>query len=249
MNAAPSGQQSRLLMIGLGAVVVAVVLGLVLVQRVGTTYRDGLDVAAESAQLAVDAAGPMGSMMENLEAFARAAETGIVDARDVLSSAQESLDQLGVAAQEDLAVTTEGLANLANRVAGALESVERLIPGNRASAAEDLRAIADGLGPVPGELRDLGTQLQVTAETLGAVDPTLVDVASSVRKLGDDLAALAPSVAELQTTAATLAERVDAARDRVGLDLWIARLVVIVLGAIGATGLLLASRRPAAAAV
>ena len=37
----------------------AVVLGLVLVQRVGTTYRDGLAVAADSASLAVDAADPI----------------------------------------------------------------------------------------------------------------------------------------------------------------------------------------------
>ena len=41
---------SRLLIVGLVAVAAFVVVGLVLVQRVGTTYADGLEVAADSAR-------------------------------------------------------------------------------------------------------------------------------------------------------------------------------------------------------
>ena len=69
---------------GLAAIVVAVVIGLVLVQRVGTTYRDGLDVAAESARLLGDAAGPINQMTTDLVDFAGTAETGITDARSLL---------------------------------------------------------------------------------------------------------------------------------------------------------------------
>ena len=158
-------------------------------------------------------------------------------------TAQTSLDQLGVAARDDLAVTADGLARLADRVAGVIESIERFIPGNRESAAEDLRDIADGLEPVPAELRALGEQLQTTAAQLGDLDPTLADVASSVTELGRSLDALSPSIDELATTATRLVERVDDARDRVGLDLWLARLVIVLVGAAMAAGLLLAARR------
>jgi len=49
----------RLVTVGLVGIAVATVLALVLVQRLGTTYRDGLDVAAESASIAAGAAGPL----------------------------------------------------------------------------------------------------------------------------------------------------------------------------------------------
>jgi ABC-type transporter Mla subunit MlaD len=227
-------------------VAVAVILGLVLVQRIGTTYRDGLDVAAESAALAADGAAPIVAITDELVAFAAVAETGIQDTRRLLATAETSLAQLGAAAEDDLAVTTEGLGSLADRVADVIGSIERFIPGDRASAAEDLRTIADGLQPVPDELRALGVQLQQTADELGALDPTLVDVAATVSELGDALAELAPSVDELAVAAARLVTRVDDARSRVALDLWLARLVIVLVGAVLAIGLLLAARRPTA---
>jgi len=234
------------LVAGLAALGLAVVLGLVLVQRVGTTYRDGLAVAAESATLAADGAEPIVAMTAELVSFAGVAETGIADTRSLLATARTSLDELGVSAQEDLAVTTEALASLADRVAGVLESIERFIPGDVSSAAEDLRAMAEGLAPVPADLRDLGTQLQDTAAELGELDPTLDEVGRTVSSLGDSLAELSPRVEELADTAARLVTRVDDARSRVNVDLWLARLVVLLVGAALAVLLVLTARRPPA---
>jgi hypothetical protein len=224
-------------------VVVAVIAGLVLVQRVATTYRDGLDVAADSAALAVDASEPIESIADDLVAFARAAETGIADARAIVASAQVSVAQLGAAAQDELAETTEGVASLADRTAGVIESIERFIPGDRQSAAEDLRRIADGLEPVPDELRALGVQLEQTAAELAAADPTLATLETTVASLGDDLAAMAPTIDDLAATADLLAARVDDARSRVGLDLWLARLVIVLVGAVLAIALVLIETR------
>ena len=192
---------------GLAAIVVAVVIGLVLVQRVGTTYRDGLDVAADSARLLGDAAGPINQMTTDLVDFAGTADTGIADARSLLQSAATSLDQLGAASRDDLAVTAEGLASLGDRVAGVLETIEGFIPGDRDSTAEDLRKIADGLEPVPAELRDLGTQLQQTADRAPRRRPDAGRRRHSVADLGADLEDLEPSVAELGTAATRLVER------------------------------------------
>ena len=239
----PTDRPSRLLLVGLTAVAVAVIAGPILVQRFGTTYRDGLAVAADSAALAVEAADPIASMTTDLVSFARVAETGIADARAILASAEVSIDQLGAAAQEDLAVTAEGLASLADRVAGFIEGIERFIPGERTSAAEDLRTIADGLEPVPAELRALGAQLQTTADELAAADPTLVELETTVSRLGDDLEALAPSVDQLSVTAGNLARRVEDAEKRIDIDLWLARLVIVLVGAAMAAGLLLIDRR------
>lgn len=230
-------------MFGLVAVVAAVVAGLVLVQRVGTTYKDGLTVAGDSAALAVDAVDPLRSITADLVAFAAAAEIGVADARVVLASARESLDQLGAAAQAELAETTEGVASVAADIAGVVERFEDLIPGNRDSAAEDLRQIADNLEPVPAELRRLGVQLQATADDLGAALPTLDELETTVAELGDDLEALAPAVDDLSATADLLAARVDDASSRVRTDLWLARLVVVLIGVVLAVALLLTDRR------
>jgi ABC-type transporter Mla subunit MlaD len=235
-----------LLVVGLAAVAVAVLVGLVLVQRVGTTYRDGLAIAGESAALAAEGTAPIAAMTAELVEFAIVAESGIDDARQLLGSAQTSLDQLGAAARDDLALTTEGLGSLADRVARALESIERFIPGDTTSAAEDLRIIADGLAPVPDDLRTLGTQLQATADELGALDPTLAEVATTVGDLGDELAELSPSVDALAKTAELLVTRVEDARSRVTVDLWLARVVVVLVGAVLAIGLVISSRRTAA---
>jgi hypothetical protein len=243
----PARRPPPLVIGGLAAVAVAVVIGLVLVQRVGTTYRDGLEVAADSARLIGDAAGPIDQMTTDLIAFAGTADTGLADARTLLQSAATSIDELGAASRDDLAATTEGLASLADRVAGVLETIEGFIPGDRDSTAEDLRRIADGLEPVPAELRDLGTQLQQTAVELRDADPTLAAVAVSVRDLGADLQELAPSVDQLGTAASRLVARVDVARDRVRLDLWLARIVVVLVGAVLAIGLWIGWRRGAPA--
>ena len=64
-------------------------------------------------------------------------------------------------------------------------------------------------------------------------------------RLGDDLDALAPAIDDMAATADRLAQRVEAANDRVGLDLWLARLVIVLVGAAIATGLVLADRRAA----
>jgi chromosome segregation ATPase len=158
-----------------------------------------------------------------------------------LASTQESLEQLGGAAGTELAGTTEGVASLSARVAGVFESIERLIPGNRQSAAEDLRRISDGLAPVPGELRQLGAQLETTAADLEAADSTMVELEESVGRLADDLEKLAPTVQDLAAGADRLVERVDDAQGRVSVDLWLARIAII--GAVLAIGLLLAGRR------
>ena len=125
-----------------------------------------------------------------------------------------------------------------------VESIEGFIPGSRRSAAEDLRRIADNLAPVPAELRELGAQLQSTADELAAIDPTLAELETTVGNIADHLASLEPTVDELAATADRLAERVDDAKGRVRIDVWLARLAVVLIGVILAIGLLLAARRP-----
>jgi len=243
VNAPSAPRRSGLLVVGLVAVVAAVVAGLVAVQRVGTTYEDGLAVAGDSAALAVDAVDPLRSITTDLVAFAAVAEVGVADARNVLASARDSLDQLGAAAQAELATTTEGVASVAADIAGVVERFEDLIPGNRDSVAEDLRQIADNLEPVPAELRRLGVQLQATADELGAALPTLDELDITIADLGDALAGLEPAIDDLSTTADLLAARVDDASNRVGTDLWLVRLVVVLIGVVLAVALLLTDRR------
>ena len=120
-----------------------------------------------------------------------------------------------------------------------IESIERFIPGDRASAAEDLRRIADGLEPVPAELRDLGAQLQTTAAQLAAADPTLVELEDD---RGPTSATTSPRCRQPSTNWSSpppslATTRRGRANDRVDLDLWLARLVIVLVGAVMAIAL------------
>lgn len=236
----------RLVTVGLVGIVVATVLAMVLVQRVGTTYRDGLDVAAESASTAAGAVGPLRGIADDLIALADTMAQGLTDTRAVLDSAHTAVAGLGDAAGTELAETADGVADLAGRVAGVVETIERFIPGDRNSAAEDLRQIADNLAPTAESLRTLGVQLDLTATQLGEADGTVVDLQDRLAALTGHLDQLTPSADELSVTAARLTQRVDDAQGRVGFDLWLARITVVLIAGVLAIVLVLAGRPGAA---
>lgn len=246
MTTPPSGASSRpwLLRLGLAAVAVAVVLGLVLVQRFGRSYRDALDVAGESAEVAAEATAPIEQITTDLVELAGSIETGIAEAHGVVASAQQSVSELGAAAAGELADTADGVSSLADRVAGVIESIEQFIPGDRESAAEDMRQIADGLAPTAGQLRELGAQLETTAAALEDASATLGEIGSTVSRLAADLDALSPSVADLSANVDRLVARVDDANERVDGDLWLARVLIVLIGVVLAVGLVLAARPP-----
>ena len=231
-----------LVWLGLAGIVVAVVLSLILVERLGTTYQDGLDVAADAAALAAGAADPVRELTEDLSALTDTIAQGLAEAGSVADSAEASLSQLGESAATDLAATVEGLASLADRVAGVVESVERFIPGDIVSAAEDLRQIADSLAPISDSLRSLGAQLEATAAQLADFETTIAELETQVADLAADLDELAPSADRLADAAASLADRVEEAQERVDSSMWLARLIVVLLGVVLALILLLASR-------
>ncbi len=231
-----------LVWLGLAGIGVAVLLSLILVERLGTTYQDGLDVAADAAVLAAGAADPVRELTEDLTALTDTIAQGLAEAGSVIDSAEASLSQLGASAATDLAATVEGLASLADRVAGVVETVERFIPGDIVTAAEDLRQIADSLAPVSDSLRSLGAQLEATAVQLADFETTIAELETQVADLAVDLEELAPSADQLADAAASLAERVEAAQERVDSSMWLARLIVVLLGVVLALILMLASR-------
>ena len=70
----------------------------------------------------------------------------------------------------------------------------------------------------------------------------MIELRDSVAELGDELEALMPTVENISGTADLLVARVDEAQSRVSVDVWLARLVVILIGAILATGLVMIER-------
>lgn len=169
--------------------VITVLLGLVLVQRTFGSISSSLDVAAESIEVARDAVEPAAALADQV------AELSAV---------------VGEAAGTNIADGIDGFAATAERLADVAETVERFIPGDTdPSPAEELRGIADGLEPLPGQLRSTG-------ETLQASTAELDEIASTIREL--------PVVID------DVARELQDARDRIAVDIWIWRLAIVALG-------------------
>lgn len=142
---------------------VTALLGLVLVDRLGTTYRDGLEVTADAADVTVAGIAAARSLAEEMAGLAGTTARVVGQAGGVVREGAASTTEVAGALRTNLAAGVDGTAGVADDLAAFIEFVERLIPGNRDSLAEDLRRVADGLEPVPDQLRQLGDDLATTA--------------------------------------------------------------------------------------
>jgi hypothetical protein len=231
----PHRWTSTMTMLGrviVASAVVATVVLLVLVQRLGTTYRDGLIVTEQSASLVAEATEPVQALSQDLAGLAVVVVDGLELAESQLATTQEAVNAAGVASETNLAQTAEAAADVADRLAGFLEQIERLIPGNRESVAEELRSFADGLEPVAEQLREVGGSLVGTASDLDDTRAALAVLAAQLDVVATDIVELEPSFEALETTATDLQARATAASDRMDLDLWLMRILIIAGGAL-----------------
>lgn len=211
--------------------VVGVVVGLVLIQRIGRTYQDALAAAEGAAATAATGAASVATLADDVAALADGTSDGLDQGRTVIGTAADTTAGVGAAARGNLADSVEGTATLANRVAGAFETIERFIPGNRDSAAEDLRAIADGLEPVPAQLRDLGQQLEAGAADLRATGESLSPLSDQLAVTAEHIRGATAHLDEAAQVAADVQAKAAAASDRVAADMWLARIALVVIGA------------------
>jgi hypothetical protein len=220
----------------------AAVLGLLLVQRVGTTYRDGLEVTADGAAVAALGATSAEALAQDIVLLADAAGRSIDEAREFVLIASTTSNDLGDAFATNIADGVTGTSSIADDLASFIEAIERFIPGNRDSLAEDLRKLSDGLDPVPEQLRALGEQLQTSAVSLEAAAVSLDGFVTQLEQVeaGIDEARLV--LVEVEALSGEVAERAQRSLDRSDTDLWLVRLLVVVLG-IGFAGASIAAHR------
>lgn len=216
--------------VALGVVVALV--SLVLVERLSRTYEDGLAVTEDSAVLIADALEPVSTLATDLGQLAAELAAGIDVTREVLGSTEEVLRDVGAAGSTNLAEMAAGAAGISDRLAGLVEAIERLIPGDSESLAEDLRVFADGLEPLSEQLIVLGGQLTAAADELAAADPALEALAGRIDAVVVSIDALGPSLESLDATARDVRDRAGEAAERLGLDRWLLRLLIVVLGAV-----------------
>jgi hypothetical protein len=223
--------RAQRLLLGLAALaVVGTLLALVLVQRVGNTYRDGLEVARDGAEVASVSTATARQLASDVAELARAASSGLEQTRILIELVADSTADVGAALGTNLATAVEGIANIANGMAGFIETIERLIPGDSQSLAEDLRSLAEGLEPVPDQLRSLGDQLLATSDQLLAANESLREVEAQLDVLAVSIDDAQATLVEVDALAADVAVRADLALDRSQLDLWLLRMLIVVLG-------------------
>ncbi len=222
--------------------VIGTVIALVLVQRIGTRYRDGLEVARDGANVAAVSAEAASSLASDVSGLTAAATDGLDQTRRVVELSSVSVSQVGTAMSSNLADGVEGTSGIADKMAGFIETIENLIPGDTQSLAEDLRALSDGLEPVPDQLRALGDQLLLASSGLDATTGTLDVLQVQLGALNDSIAQAREALVAVQASADDLAVRAQEALDGSSTDLWLMRLLVVAIGA-GVAAACLAARR------
>lgn len=221
----------RLLALLAALAVVGTFLGLVLVQRLGDRYRDALTVTAEGAEVAAQSAAAADGLAADLADLAATADEGLEQAKEIVELASASLDDVGTAMGTNVADGVEATASVADGLAGLIEAIERFIPGDRQSVAEDLRVLADGLEPVPEQLRTLGEQLDDASTSLDASVLTLTELQTELDAVMVSIGQAEAALDEVVVSAELLQVRAADALDGSSTDLWLVRLVVVVIGA------------------
>lgn len=224
------GVAQRLLTTVMVLALVGTVLALVLVQRVGVTYTSGLEIAADGADVAAVSVREASGLVDEIAGLAEAVSVALDQAETVLNSSADALDGIGEAMGDNIADGLEATAEIANGLAGFIETIERFIPGNSDSLAESLRKLSDGLEPTPDQLRDLATQLAATADELRATAVSLQPIGNQVDTLAASVSNSQSTLAEVERLAQQVQVRSEEALDRSSRDLLLLRLLVIVVG-------------------
>ncbi len=221
---------------------VGMVLALMLVQRLGTTYREGLRVTTDGAEVAAVGASSAATLASDLLTLADSANASLDEAHDLVVIGSDSSADLSVALGTNIADGISGTASIAESMAGFIETIERFIPGDSDSLAEDLRLLSDGLEPVPDQLRSLAEQLDDSSIELDATAASIASITDQIDALAVSIADARVALAEVQSLSDDVAERARAALDRSRTDLWLVRMLVLVVSA-GVAGAALAGHR------
>lgn len=222
--------------------VVGTIIALIMVQRIGTRYRDGLEVARDGANVAALSASSATSLSEDLAAMTVAANDGIDQTERIVDLASSSVSDVGSAMGSNLADGVEGTSSIADNMAAFIETIESFIPGDSQSLAEDLRTLSDGLEPVPEQLRSLGDQLTQASTDLDSTIQTLDTIQLQLDDLRVSITEARLALASVKDSADDLAVRAQDALDGSNTDLWLLRLLVVIIGA-GVAAACLAARR------
>jgi ABC-type transporter Mla subunit MlaD len=181
-------------------------------------------------------------LAEDMVVLTDSAAIALEQAGEIVDSASVSTEAIGTAMRTNLAEGIEGTANIANGMASFIERIERLIPGDSPSLAEDLRALSNGLEPVPAQLRALGDQLITTSSQLADSSEDLDVLAANLDVLARSIDDAAASLSEVDALARGIAQRAEDALDRSKSDLLLLRLLVVVFG-VGIMAACIAARR------
>jgi hypothetical protein len=203
--------------------------GVAVLNRVNDTYEVALTLTRDTADAAADASASAVEIATGVSELSSGASSTLTATQQVLDSAATAADEVGTALSTNVADAVDGTASIANRLARFVEVVERFIPGNTDSLAEDLREFADGIEPVPDQLRALGAELATTSDEIDAASASLGPVSDQLTSTASDLAAATTDIEQAAEVANEIAARAQAQLDASNSTFSLAKVLLFVL--------------------
>jgi ABC-type transporter Mla subunit MlaD len=212
--------------------VLATVLSLALVGRLAERYETGLEITVDAAEVTVEVAEQLATLPAELVAVAEGVADTLAQVSELTEVAATSTTDLAAALRTNVATSVAGTADIADRVASIVGTIENFIPGDTRSLAEELRDVADGLRPVPDQLVALADSLDAGAVSLEASLVTLAELEGGLRVIAEDIGATGSQVDELTAIAQRVATEAAAIQADARNDLWLLRLTILALGGV-----------------
>jgi ABC-type transporter Mla subunit MlaD len=225
--------------VALVLVVVVTVISWVMLGRLATTIERGATLAVDSSASVADISRATATLAQDVADLADAVGAGVVQTDAVLASVIRVAGKSDQALSRDLPTALRGLSATAERVAATGQRLEDLIealPGDQnLSFGADLRALADGLEPLPATLERLAPDIRDAAAALGELRIDLSNAQAELDQATTGLRAAATEIDRLAAEADRTQAELVAARERVDTQLvWWRVLLVLVAGVVAA---------------
>ena len=236
-DAADAAKTTRRLQIARGLTIavavlalVGAVLGAVLLGRVGDTYSSVLEITRDSAKVAADGTKSAEALADGVSQLAISASATLTETNKVIDGAVVSLHGVATALGTNIADAVSGAVTAVSRVAKWVAVVEKFIPGNKPSLAEDLKTFSDGLKPIPDQLKALGVQLDSTADQLTETGKTLAPIADQLVTTAGQIEAAKTDIANAGKVSSDIAVRAQSLLESSHSTIVLSQILVVVLG-------------------
>jgi hypothetical protein len=237
--------------IGVGLGVIAMTIGLWLLQDLDSILGRSLALTSESLttvdsslQVASDSVAVVNDGLDDAEQTSRGLEGSLEEGADLLRETARLTRNDVARSLESLERSMPALIEVGGTIDRTLRAVDQLPVNTRYDPDEpfdeSLQALRNELDGLPDDLREQADAIDAAGDNLRTVGGRSVEIADSIREVRTSLTEAERVLGEYKANAGQAREILEQTQSNLGRRLWVMRALVIALGLVYCAGQLLA---------